>query len=337
MPVTLEQIAERAGVAPTTVSRSLNAKLKGNRPAIARRIERIQRIAEEMGYQPNSAARSTATGRFNQMAFVMCRDTGSNWLPQALILTLSESVEAMGHRLVLSTVEAATMSQPDFIPHLLRTAAVDALMVMPNAAFTPEMRAFFERRDVPIVWINERAKQRSIYPDDHQGAELAVQRLVARGHRHLTYFARSDVHTAPIYHYSETDRFHGFQSAMNAAGLDANRVFFTFPGEHQHVSLEKADELLDQFPDTTAVLCYGQSEALTLHAAAVRRGRKVPGDLEIIAFGEANHHWATGLPLQTMIVPFAAVAQKATEMIKAMLEGEAEPPSVAVPFEWTEG
>src|SRR5271154_5907221 len=101
-PVTLEDVAARAGVSPGTVSRVLNGKNKENRPAIAKRSERIRRIALQLGYRPNAAARSISRGRFRAVAFVTCGDIGIDWYPISELNGIHAALDKLEWRLLFN-------------------------------------------------------------------------------------------------------------------------------------------------------------------------------------------------------------------------------------------
>src|SRR5450755_342193 len=117
-PSTLEDIAARAGVSVGTVSRVLNGKNKENRPAIARRSEKIRRIALQLGYRPNVAARSMLRGTFRAVAFVTCGDLGNDWYPIAALNSIHARLEASQWRLMFNELPASKIGDPKLVPNL---------------------------------------------------------------------------------------------------------------------------------------------------------------------------------------------------------------------------
>lgn len=331
-PVTLQEVAAKAGVSTGTASRVLNGKNKENRPAIARRSEEIRQIALQLGYRPNTAARSITSGRFGAIAFVTCGDPGIDWYPISGLNGIHTAVEKSEWRLVFNELPAAKINNPRIIPQILRESSVDGLIVNLLPIFSEQTVHYFERQHLPCVLWNLKRALRCVYPDEFSGAMLAVKWLAEHGHQRIGYFSRA---FPPAPHYSAMDRFAGFEHAMRGARLDAHRrLDLLAPSNAPTLTqVEYADRFLRRFPDLQAVICYEAGEAISLTHAAERLGRRVPEDLEVIAFSERDVRGNTGLPIPTVAIPFQEVGRHAVELLKQMLEhGDRNLPSIAVPY-----
>jgi len=331
--VTLEEVAAKAGVSPGTVSRVLNGKNKENRPAIARRSEEIRQIALKLGYRPNTAARSISSGRFGAIAFVTCGDPGTDWYPISGLNGIHAAVEKREWRLVFNELPASKINNPRIIPQLFRESSVDGVIVNLLPIFSEQTVHYFERQPLPCVLWNLKRKLRCVYPDDYNGAAVAVDYLARRGHKRIGYFNHGFPDRVP--HYSATDRLAGFEVAMHAIGLDPRRHLDLRPDpELPNASqVDRANAFLTRFPDVQAVLCYEMQEATCIAHAAERRGRHVPEQLEVVAFSERHVRGNTGLPIPTLQIPFPDVGRRAVEMLQRMMDvGDHDLPSVAVPY-----
>jgi len=330
--VTIEEVALRAGVSTGTVSRVLNGRNKENRPAIARRSERIRRLAVEMGYRPNSAARSIARGQFHAAAFVTCGDVGIDWYPIACLNGIHGDLDARGWRLTYTELSAQTLADPALVPHLFQETAVDGLIVNLLPALSESIVKYFEAQPLPCVWLNLKRKARAVYPDDATAATDAVRWLHAKGYRRVGYYCRR-FREQP--HYSVPDRFNGFLEGLRVTGLAGRRYWApTGPGPSRfRQARDRATAFLQEFKDADAVLCYEYGEAIALIVAAERLGRRVPEDLEVVAFHERPVVDTTGLRVPTMVVPFHAVGRAAVSMLVELTErGDQDIPSVVVPY-----
>jgi LacI family transcriptional regulator len=331
-PTTLEQVAARAGVSPGTASRVLNGKNKENRPAIAKRSDRIRRIALQLGYRPNTAARSISSGRFRALAFVTCGDIGTDWYPISELNGIHAALDKLEWRLVFNELPASKINESKLIPQLFRESAVDALLVNLLPAFSEKTVEYFEAQPLPCVWLNLKRYLRSVYPDDLGGAALAVGWLTNRGHQRIGYFSRLFTRAA---HYSASDRFNGFLQTMKAHELPSHRhldVFTNGLSATQPV-MEQAELFLKTFPDSQAVICYSYEEAVCLMFAAQRAGLCVPEDLDIVGFNEREIGSSSGLRIPTAIVPFQEVGRRAVEMVEKIIDnGRFDIESIVVPY-----
>ncbi|MGN6370696.1 MAG: LacI family DNA-binding transcriptional regulator [Phycisphaerae bacterium] len=328
---TIEEVAARAGVSAGTVSRVLNGKNKENRPAIAKRSERIRRIAKKLGYRPNAAARSIVTGQFGTVGFVTAGDAGTDWYPISALNGIYAAITASHRRLLFNQIPAKLFSDPDVVPHLFRESTVDGLIVNLLPRFSDSLVPYFESQPAPCVWINLKLAERSVYPDDTTAAPIALEYLFERGHRKIGFLQRQFETNV---HYSVNDRLAGFCTAMRKAGLSDARhlpLHGDSPDELATV-MDRAEEFLRRYPDTTAAICYEMEEAVCLHTAALR-ARKLPGNFEIVGISHDFIRYVTGLPIPTVRIPFYEVGERASEMLIEMLtSGKRNVPSKPVAF-----
>lgn len=333
-PITLEDVATRAGVSPGTVSRVLNGKNKENRPAIAKRSEKIRRIALQLGYRPNVAARSMLRGAFRAVAFVTCGDLGNDWYPISALNSIHAALEASEWRLMFNELPASKIGDPKLVPNLFRETSVDGLIINLLPVFSEDLVEYFESQPLPCVWLNLKRPRGSVYPDETSGAELAVKYLIKRGHKRIGFFSR--LFASPT-HYSVMDRFAGYSSAMSAANLPAHRHLPLLGNRTEALqpaaAMARARDFLERFADADAVVCYEHEEAICMMVAAERIGRRVPDTLEIVGFHEREIRSNSGLSIPTAIIPFRDLGAHAVEMVRQMIDsGDREIPSVAVPF-----
>jgi len=332
-PATLEDIATRAGVSAGTVSRVLNGKNKENRPAIAKRSEKIRRIANQMGYRPNVAARSMLRGAFRAVAFVTCGDLGNDWYPISALNSIHATLEASQWRLMFNELPASKIGNPKLVPNLFRETSVDGLIINLLPAFSEDLVEYFESQPLPCVWLNLKRPRGSVYPDEISGAELATSYLLKRGHKRIGYFSR--LFASPA-HYSVMDRFAGYASVMKAANLRSDLhlpLLGNSTDSLQTMVYNRAEIFLNAFPDLDAVLCYELEEAICLQLAVERRGKRVPDSLEIAGFHEREIRSSSGLSIPTAIIPFYDTGGHAVKMVREMIDtNNRDVPSVAVPF-----
>ena len=217
MPATLQQIADKAGVTRGQVSRVLNGRYKENRPAIAKKAERIRKIASELGYRPNVAARSVTRGRFGQFAFVTCGDLGFDWFAPELLHGIHQTVETAGRCLMINELTGDQFADPDNLPRLFRESAVDGMLMNIDAKLPESIIEMFDAQPIPAVLLNQKRRTRCVYPDEIAGGRVATEYLLKEGRQKLGYIDIQRPTRSP--HYSRKDRVAGFEAAMKEAGL----------------------------------------------------------------------------------------------------------------------
>lgn len=330
--ITLDEVAARAGVSPGTVSRILNGKNKENRPANARRSDRIRKIATDLGYRPNAAARSMMRGNFQAVSFVTCGDLGADWYPISGLNGIHTTLDKMAWRLIFNELPASVIKSPELVPNLFRESSVDGLLINLVPAFTNEVADYFESQTLPCVWLNLKRRLRSVYPDEIGGAAMGIRWFTRQGCRRIGFFSR--MFSAPP-HFSATERLEGFERALTAEGLAAHRrlEMITADDPLNVDLLERAKQFLHTFPDTDGVLCYELEETVCMRVAAETMGRVVGKDLQLLSYGEREIRSLSGLKIPTLVTPFHDVGARAVEMLAKMIErNQQDVQSVKVPF-----
>jgi DNA-binding LacI/PurR family transcriptional regulator len=330
MAATIEQIAERVGVSAGTVSRVLNGKNKENRPAIARRADRIRRIANELGYRPNAAARQMLRGKFDLIALLNCGDLGFDWFPRPLLHGLHDRVAGFGSRLAITELPMEGFREPDFAPDVLRQSQFDGLIVHLSAPqIERQVQRYFNRDPLPVVYVNQKLPHRGVYPDEVQGGRMAASALIQAGHREIGFLTSGDPFR-PDAHFSEADRAAGFRQVMEEHGLNPERFRRNLQWDHND-QVDDAKAYLHANPEMTAVVVYKIEMASALREAAHRLGRI--DDLQLVLFHEAEFHANMSFRLPTLIIPFREVGVAAADMVQQLIDHhKVRPRSIAVPY-----
>ncbi|MEO0963991.1 MAG: LacI family DNA-binding transcriptional regulator [Planctomycetota bacterium] len=322
MPVTLQQIADEAGVTAATVSRVLNGLNKENRPSIAQRADRIRDAAQRLGYRPNQAARSTITGRFNQVAFVTCGDLGFDWFAPQLIHGLHEALDQMGSRLSVHEMTGSQLQDPERVPRLFRESAADGILANLDEKLPPRAIEVFDEQPVPMVLLNIKRRTRCVYPDEFAGGWHAAQHLLNMGCRRPAFFLIPTAGQSP--HFSQKERMAGFEACLRRAGVESPK-YPSLKIDRTHsprIGLEWAEAYIDRLGPFDGVACYDAPGAGALHSALSGRGLRIPRDLRMIVFNHQVAHAQTGIAMDTLLIPIKDVGVQAVRMIQGMIAEE---------------
>ena len=189
---------------------------------------------------------------------------------------------------------------------------------------------FFDRGKVPIVVINEQNPGETLHfvtVDDVQGARLAVEHLLALGHRRIGYVGVTNRPKSNQY------RLKGYQDALEAAGIASDlTLIFTCDNIEDHVKRGEASLEPLLAAGATAVFCYNDTTAIGLLAACYKRGFSVPENLSVIGFDDIDMAAYTIPPLTTIRQPRFRLGQRAMQMMLALLDGQ-KPENQIIPGE----
>lgn len=310
--VTLADVARRAGVSLASTSRALNGQV-----ASAATVEKVHRAAAELGYIPDSAARSLRTRRTGQLAFAVA-DIG-NPVYVEMMREIEAVVAAMGYRLVVSRTGDADATL-DLVRDLNR-GYVDGLILSPLRV-GPSLVEALQESAVPTVVVGrlpEDAGVDTVMADSAGGMALAVDHLVRTGARRIA-FLNGPVETTPgrvreagfreaTAGRSElvTGEFHAEDFTMNAGYAAATQMFSGASTEWD------------------AVIAVNDLVAIgTLHAAH-ERGFGVPEDVAVVGMDNTSLADVCHPGLTSVDLGSAARGRKAAQLLLARMDDPAQP------------
>ncbi len=322
MTVSIYDIAKKAGVSPSTVSRALD-----DHPRIgATTRKRIQDIAREMDYVPSTVARSLSVNKTWTIGMVLAA-ISDPFMGRVVEGVEQAAIEA-GFNVFISTSQNDRQREIAVIK-VLQKRRVDGIIVIASH-LSDRSPQLFESSNVPIVVINEQnpgEKMHFVAVDDMRGAKSAVEHLLALGHRRIAYVGM------PNRPQSNRLRLKGYQDALATHGiaLDGGLVFTSHAYEdHARAGEASLEALLAA--GATAVFCYNDTTAIGLLAACHQRDLSVPDSLSIIGFDDIDMASYTLPPLTTMRQPRFELGQRAMDMMLALLNSQ-EPANQVIPAE----
>ncbi len=337
---TMQDIADRAGVARATVSNVLTGRFPAKRSDAARRAAQIRRIATQLGYRPSTAARAVRTGRTGFIGMIRSPSLAYSVCDHAFEFGLDEALHARGLCLLRDIIDEPLRQNSEHAqaPRIVRENAVDGLLI--NYAFgtPPAVRQVLDRCRLPAIWINRKREENCVRPNDQGAAIEATRYLIQRGHRHIGFVC------APAYpwqlegetHYSGPDRLAGYEQTLRQAGLPAHRIDLPLMSRHSH---ERVGHLLRCYVDLlrrpdrpSAVLCDGGGREMC-HAAALL-GLRVPQDLSVMTF-DNDAGGDERVAVDRVLVRYWAMGRVAVSELCALIDQPDRPrPAVLIPFEF---
>ena len=173
--ITIKDVAKRAGVSIATVSRVINQS-----PSVTEQsIQRVQQAIDELGYQPNSIARSLQLGHSGLIGMIVPQ------LDHPFFSRLVEAAEQRcvehGCRLVLCCSNSEDTREKEFV-QMLRRNRVDGMLI---ATRTPNL-GYLDGYDIPVVGVERSIASNVPFVacDNYTGGVLAAQALLSRGSKH---------------------------------------------------------------------------------------------------------------------------------------------------------
>ncbi len=319
----IKEIARRAGVSNTTVSRVL----RGIGEISDDTRERIRQIAGELGYRPNLAVRTMQTGR-SQTVGVLMDITEDPGFRGGILRGIHDTLIAADHVPVLiwARPDVPGFSENEQV-HRLVDHRVDGL-IMSVQNLGREFLQYIEQLELPVVlfdeWVEE-VHRDIVITDNDLGGREAARHLLALGHKRICYVTdrRPDVQV-------DGGRGKAFMDEIQRrTGKPCECVTV---GRH---GVECADvgDLLSRSDRPTAVFAFNDYVALGVVRAAGKLRMNIPGDLSLLGFGNVPNVIQVAPNLTSFEQDPHGIGRIASELILDRIaeESEAEPRIVTVP------
>lgn len=315
--VTLEEVAEAAGVSRATASRVFNVGSPVS-PAARRAVERA---AKKLGYVPNQAARSLVTGRTDSIALAIHEPNYrlfSDPYFQILIRGITEVLTENDLQLVLLAPQTEA-EQERVVRYVLR-GHVDGVLLS-SLHGRESLVGLLGQQRVPLV-VGGRPHDEIcvsyVNVDNERGARLATTHLAAGGARRIATI------TGQLEQTSGVDRREGYRAALRDAGLAEDATLEEEGGYTPESGEAAMRTLLARRPDLDAVFCASDQMAMGALRALAEAGRRVPEDVAVAGFDDLPASATTTPPLTTVRQP---IAEMGREMARLLLASIADPSS----------
>lgn len=313
-PVTMKEVADRAGVSRTTVSLVLNNVANVNVPEKTR--QRILDAVREMGYRPNTAARNVRRQRSDMIGLVTDEIATT---PYAGQLIRGAQDEAWKNHKLINLIN--TNLDQD-----LEKQAVECFLELRVEGII--YASFYHRPvtppeniyEAPTVLANcyiEDHSLPSVVPDEFKGAYDAVMTLVEAGHKEIGFINYSiDI---PAKH----KRMEGYLQALKDAGLSYNPEFVVCNMSEAWGGYDAAMQLFKTPRRPTGLFCFNDRMAMGVYDALHKLNLDIPHDVAIVSFDNQEIIAGSLHPgLSSMALPHYEMGKWAVEQVLRMTKNE---------------
>jgi DNA-binding LacI/PurR family transcriptional regulator len=314
-PVTINDIAKLTNVAASTVSRALNKPGRVNPVTRAR----IQAVARELHYVPNSQARALSSGRTGTIALLISDVTNPFYF--GIIRGTQQALKAGGYAQLLIETEDSAELEVEML-HKMRRSLDGAILAASRLADRALARL---AEEIPLVTINRNVRGvQSVLIDSPSGIQQAVEHLFSLGHRHVVYVF------GPANSWPNAARWQAMRSAATRLGLRVGRV-----GPYPH-SRSAGPAAADAVLNTGATACvvFNDLLAIGMLTRLRERGVRVPAALSVVGCDDIFGADFCNPPLTTLAAPIEQAGLAAASMLMSRLTARSAEPvrqSVVLP------
>lgn len=317
-PITIEDVAARAGVSAATVSRTLN----GNYPVAAATRSKVERAVRELGYVVNAHARALA-GNTTRTVGIIVNDVIDPFFGYIARGVEREST-ARGRLCLIAATQGDSRRELALVD-LLHEQRADAVVLVGGAvadpAFTRQMakRAEALAAAGSVLVLCGRPSLGAGVPtvqvsyDNEGGAAAITDYLIGAGHSRILYLG------GPTKLSTTTDRLAGHRRALAARGIDADPALVQTGAFGRRFGYHRMRELLAEGLDCTAVFAANDMVAAGALEAIREAGLRVPAELSLVGYDDLPVAAEVQPGLTTVHVPLEEMGREA---IRLALAGE---------------
>jgi len=314
--VTMQTIAERVGVSQATVSYVLNNK-PGARVSAAVRAE-ILRLARELNYYPNEAARRLAGMRSRTLGILQLyvrHSVLAGWWSSEIMRGIADVGFAQGYHLM---IYAMSEDVREMCLNAVYSGRLEGLIILAPYKDEPLLKEL-SHAGVPLAAVGAQQvfgeKMVAVDANNEMGGYLATRHLIEEGHRRIAHL--HGMLSIP----NAYDRYQGYLRALQEANLPMDPDLLA-PTDFSERGAYEATQRLLQLPNPpTAIFAANDVSAIGALRAVKDAGLRVPDDIAIIGYDGAPITELTEPPLSTVQQPAAEMGRTAARLLIEVIEG----------------
>ena len=277
--------------------------------------KKVQKAISDLKYYPSRMARGLVLKQTNNIGFLLTHDHFLRTEPFYTHIFLGTEFEARdhGYYILLNTVPKK-FNKCDSLPRFVLEQNVDGIIIAGKVP--PEIIKCLESYNVPLVFVDyypPESEHSAVLIDNVDGAIQATEYLLKIGHKNIGFIG------GDLSHPSMRDRFQGHRITIEKKGIQYESRFAvtTESATSRENGYHATAQLLDSFPELTAIFASNDAMAIGAMQYIKEKGRKIPKDISVIGFDDVNADLFTDPPLSSMKVPKVELG---AESLRLMLE-----------------
>lgn len=321
--VTIKDVAKKAGVSTSTVSRVIS----GNGPVNDATRQKVMEAVRALNYRPNFLAKGLKEGRTKTIGLII--PNIRNPIFPAVVRGVEDTARKQGYTVVLCNTDEDVLIEREYVEKL-RKRWVDGFILATVSEHIDHVLEL-KKKGFPVVLLIRNIDKHvdAVIIDNFKAAYKAVSYLVKTGHKKIAIIKGNQ--QLALYR----ERFRGYKQALKDAGLPLKEQLIT--GEDAECVQWSRDgynainRLLDQSIDFDAVFATTDLRAIGAIRAIKDHGLRVPEDISVIGFDNLEFSSLLDPPLSTMAQPFYDMGARAVnKLIQLIKNGQNAEPVIDV-------
>jgi LacI family sucrose operon transcriptional repressor len=304
---TIKDVAKKAGVTVTTVSRVLN-----NRGYISDKTRtKVYKAMEELDYRPNELARSFYRNRSEIIGIIV--PTVSNPFFAELTNHIEKIAYEYNYKTLICNSHLDQAKEKEYV-QMLKSNRVDGIIMGSHTLDVGE----FDNLDYPIVTFDRKI---SAFPyirsDNYEGGKLATELLIQKGCKKLAHIC-GELKS----HMFGIARYTAFRDVTSEHGIETVVVETDTLGVHREKTEFAINQLFENHPDIDGVFVSSDLVAYFVMNVCKALGKSIPQDVKLVGYDNIAMTSLIKPNLTTISQPLDKMAECAVQTIMHQIEGE---------------
>lgn len=306
----ITDVAKAAGVSTSTVSHVLS----GNRPISQKTRDKVLKVIDKLGYEPNINAQSLKSKRSGIIGF-FAHDITETFINRIIRGVEKVTGENNLHLLFASGLEFNHDLHQALV--FLKRRKIDGIIV------SYEITKKFEQLnlddiDLPMITINQNVSDTipSVMPDNFKGGYDAAKHLLEKGIKNPAIIA------GPEDRISSSERIAGFLKGLKEDGYDTSNIPIKYGEYDFDTGVEYAQKLLDMDSTIDSLFCMNDYIAAGAIDYARRNGFEVPRQIKVVGYDDRDFSAFWPTPITTFTQPHEEMGVRSAELLLDLIEGK---------------
>lgn len=313
VPISIKDIAKKASVSPSTVSRALN-----DYPRIStEKRKQIQELAKSMGYIPSQAARNLVTQQSATIGVAVADYLDPFYV--SLLASIEDVALANNYDLFVSSFFQDRHREEKLFDafYQKRLAGIIVAGSLIDDGYLSQVN-----RSIPAVLVNCSSYPFSVSTDKLSGAIMALEYLIGLGHYRIAYVSQSE----PL--KIELLRLQGYRSVLSKHNIPIDESIIVAGDGGVIGGIKAVSQLMALPEDPSAIFCFNDMTAIGVLNALQKQGYQVPRDCSVVGFDDLDIAAYYHPSLTTVRQPIYQLGYEAVEMLLNLIQGDDEVSSV---------
>lgn len=312
MIVTIKDVAKKAGVSISTVSRVIN----NSKPVSSEIRQRVLKVIEETGYTPNPLARSLVTKKSNLIGVIV--PNISDFFMGELLNGIEEVGKIYDYDILLCNSYGEPEEELKYI-NLLKSKQVAGIIFVSWKMDKSHVKSI-ENGNIPAVYISKNAEDFDVYCvsiNNFKAAYDMTKYLIESGHKKIA-FVKSSVQDSIM----DSDRYKGYKKAIEENHFEVDRSLIKEGDTTSESGYYLMNEIIESKNIPDAVFATNDEVAIGIINCILDNGYKVPEDISVAGFNDVKIASLYRPSITTIKQPIYDMGAVSIRMIVKMIENE---------------